>query len=193
MLDWQRRLGTLPGVVTPFDYPYMAAGRRAPDRLPKLLAEHQAQLGRARQRHPELPQVLIGKSMGSRVGCHLAVAEASDEAPAAPPIAALVCLGYPLKAMSKTARVRDEVLLALSTPVLFVQGTRDRMCPLELLDDVRGKMTAPSAVHVVETGNHSLTITKGHTKATGIDQDASDQAVLEAIRSFLDTHAGTTS
>lgn len=177
MQAWAERLGAL-GRVLPFDYPYMAAGRKAPDRLPKLLAAHQAALAAARAEHEPERVILIGKSMGSRVGCHLAN-EAGVE------VDALVCLGYPLVSVGKARAVRDEVLVALETPALFVQGTRDRLCPLETLDEVRGRMSAPNELHVVETGDHSLQITKTHTKQTGVTQAESDAAALAAIEAFL--------
>jgi len=177
MRGWAERLSAL-GPVTPFDYPYMAAGRRAPDRLPKLIAAHEEQLA-ALQAQGDGPVVLIGKSMGSRVGCHLSLQR---------DVAAVICLGYPLKGIGKTAKIRDEVLLAMKTPVLFVQGTRDRMCPLDLLASVRERMTAPSALHVVEAGDHSLKTTRTHQKATGTTQDDSDAAVLAAIRAFIGEH-----
>tara|TARA_R110002072_G_scaffold174198_5_gene329141 strand:- start:488 stop:1090 length:603 start_codon:yes stop_codon:yes gene_type:complete len=174
---WAAALESL-GTVVRFDYPYMAAGRKAPDRLPKLLVAHREALAAAEAKHRPQRVVLIGKSMGSRVGCHLSNEEEVE-------VAGVVCLGYPLKAPSKTAKVRDEVLLALETPILFVQGTRDRLCPLELLAEVRPKMQAPNALHVVEEGDHSLKITKRHTKATGETQAESDAAALQAIASWL--------
>ena len=180
MCAWTDRLGAL-GEVHPFDYPYMQAGRKAPDRLPKLIEAHRAALAEVRAVAGGAPVVLVGKSMGARVGCHLSLEEE---------VAALVCLGYPLKAMGKSGKVRDEVLVALRTPVMFVQGTRDGMGPLDLFAEVRGRMTAPSALHVVEKGNHSLTITKGLTKATGVTQEDSDAAALDAIRAFLAEHVG---
>jgi predicted alpha/beta-hydrolase family hydrolase len=163
MTRWAERLRAL-GPVTTFDYPYMARGSKAPDRLPKLIEAHRTQL------HAQPGSVLVGKSMGSRVGCHLSLEE---------PVPALVCLGFPLRTIK--GAVRDEVLLALRTPVLFVQGTRDRMGPLDLFDSVRAKMKAPSAIHIVEAGNHSLEV----TKRSGIDQDASDAAAMAAITAFL--------
>lgn len=181
MTAWAKRLGKL-GKVVPFDYPYMAAGRRSPDRLPKLIEAHREALAAARQRFRKRTQVVLaGKSMGSRVGCHLALEEEVD---------ALVCLGYPLQGIGKTAKIRDEVLVGLETPILFVQGTRDRLCPLDLLEEVRGRMSAPSDLHVVAEGNHSLEITKRHTKATGVTQEASDAEALDAIRAFLGQHLG---
>ena len=137
MRRWARLLGAV-GEVVPLDYPYALAGRRSPDRLPVLVAAHRAALAQARARHPGRA-VLVGKSMGSRIGCHLALEE---------PVAALVCLGYPLR--GARGDLRSEVLLALRTPILFVQGSRDALCPLDALEQVRGRMTATSALHVVE-------------------------------------------
>jgi predicted alpha/beta-hydrolase family hydrolase len=65
---------------------------------------------------------------------------------------ALVCLGYPLCAMGNRTKLRNEVLRALTTPNLFVQGTRDALCPLDLLEHVRGEMKAPNFLYVVEGG-----------------------------------------
>lgn len=178
MERWAEALSALGSVVR-FDYPYMAAGRKAPDRLPKLLAAHRVALKEARAAHSDAERViLIGKSMGSRVGCHLSNVEDVE-------VAGVICLGYPLKAPSKTAKVRDEVLLALETPILFVQGTRDRLCPLDLLAEVRPRLEAANALHVVEEGDHSLHITKRHTKATGETQETSDAAALAAIEAWL--------
>lgn len=175
MLGWRDRLQTL-GKVIAFDYPYMQAGRRSPDRLPKLIEAHRAALASARRRHRG-PVVLIGKSMGSRVGCHVALEEPAD---------AVVCLGYPLKGAGKAGAVRDEVLLALTTPILFVQGTRDPLCPLELLAEVRRRMKADNELFVVDTGNHSLQATKTRLKQTGETQDDVDEQILAALRAFLE-------
>ena len=171
MRAWAARLGAL-GRVVAFDYPYMAAGQRRPDPQAKLVAAHRAELGAARRDGERV--VLVGKSMGSRMACHLALEE---------PVDALVCLGYPL--VGQSGGVRDEVLVKLRTPVLFVQGTRDKLCPLEHLATVRERMSAPNALHVVETGDHSLVV----TKKSGIAQATSDAAALDAIRAFLDVHA----
>jgi len=171
MQAWAERLGQLGRIVS-LDYPYMKAGRRMPDRLPALVAAHAAALTEARAGH-DGPVFLVGKSMGSRVGCHLSL-DAK--------VSGLVCLGYPLIAASNGA-VRDEVLVALRTPVLFVQGTRDPLCPLDHLRRVQARMTARHELHVVEGGDHSLELAGG--KAARAAQEASDQAVLEAIRRFV--------
>ena len=172
MQGWAERLQSV-GTVVPFEYDYMARGKRAPQRLPRLLETHKAHLDAARAEHGE-PVVLIGKSMGGRVGCHLALTE---------PVAGVVCLGYPLR--TPKGKVRDEVLLDLRVPILFVQGTRDRMCPLDLLDEVRGKMTADSRVYIVDDGDHSLIVAKRTLKRTDTTQADHDARALEAIRAFV--------
>ncbi len=112
--------------------------------------------------------------MGGRIGCHVALEE---------PVAGLVCLGYPLKS-AFTGALRDQVLLALGTPILFVQGTRDPLCPLDLLAEIRARMTAPSTLQIVDGGDHSLAVSAAARKARGETQADSDARVLEAIRAF---------
>ena len=85
--------------------------------------------------------------------------------------------------MGDRTKLRDEVLLELRTPILFVQGTRDPLCPLDLLESVRSKMTAPNSLHVVEGGDHSLLVRK---KDLGDEtQEDVDQRIAEAIRDFV--------
>ncbi len=192
MRAWADRLATL-GVVETLDYPYRLAGRKAPDRLPVLIAAHRAALNAARARHPEAARVVLaGKSMGGRVGCHVALEENVD---------AVVCLGYPLR--GATGTLRDQVLLALRTPVLFVQGTRDPLCPLDALASVRERMTAPNQLLIVEGGNHSLEVPRrrslpgagrdaGARVVTSVPdvQEVSDLVVLRGIGAFLAGLAG---
>ena len=182
MKGWTERLGTL-GRVQPFDYTYRLKGRKAPDRLPKLISRHREAF-EALEADPDQPVILVGKSMGSRVGCHL-----TQEEGMAGRVAALVCFGYPLKAAGRSGKIRDEVLIGLDrdTPILFVQGTRDPMGPLDLLEDVRARMQAPTRVHIVEGGNHSLLCGKRHLASHGISQADVDAQVLSAVERFIQT------
>src|SRR5208337_970090 len=111
------------------------------------------------------PIVLVGKSMGGRVACHVALVE---------PVEAVICLGYPLCGPGNPSNLRDEVLVSLKTPILFAQGTKDRLCPLDLLERVRRRMSVPNGLHVVEGGDHSLLVSKTDLKARGISQEQVD-------------------
>jgi predicted alpha/beta-hydrolase family hydrolase len=174
MQRWAKKLATL-GKVFPFDYPYMEERRKRPDPLPVLVAAHRAALREARKTH-DGPGVLIGKSMGGRVGCHLALEEE---------VTAVICLGYPLCGAGNPGKMRDAVLLESTQPILFVQGTRDSLCPLDLLESIRQKMKAPNQLYVVEGGDHSLMVTKGQLKANGETQDDVEARILEKIQEFV--------
>ncbi len=178
MQRWAEQL-TAVGTVRTFDYDYMREGRKRPDPLPQLIAAHRAALQQARAAHSG-PVVLIGKSMGSRIGCHLSLKEG---------VAALVCLGYPLCGGGDLTKLRDKVLRELPTPILFVQGTRDPLCPLDLLERVRSEMSAPNELFVVEGGDHSLAVARKQLKAAGDTQSDVDQRVLETIAKFVTKYA----
>lgn len=173
--NWKQRLSEI-GVVEMFDYDYMREGGKRPDPLPQLIAAHRAALNRARERHRPQRIVLIGKSMGGRIGCHVSLEEKVNS---------VVCLGYPLCAMGDRTKLRDEVLRALITPILFVQGTRDSLCPLDLLEQVRPEMKAPNFLHVVEGGDHSLRVPKRELQKVGNTQEDVDQLILKNITDFV--------
>jgi predicted alpha/beta-hydrolase family hydrolase len=140
------------------------------------MAAHRAALHNA-QKGEEQRVILIGKSMGGRIGCHVALEE---------PVSGLVCLGYPLCGGGDPAKLRGKVLRDLRTPILFVQGTRDALCPLDLLEKVRAEMVAKNFLHVVEGGDHSLNVGKKQLKAAGETQDEVDARVLGAIAEFVE-------
>jgi predicted alpha/beta-hydrolase family hydrolase len=174
MRKWKHYLESI-GEVVLFDYDYMCEGRKRPDPLPQLIAAHRTALGEAREKSSG-PIFLIGKSMGGRIGCHVALEEK---------VARLICLGYPLCSGGDRTKLRDKVLRELQTPILFIQGTRDPLCPLDLLEEVRSQMKAPNFLHLVEDGEHSLRVTKRGLQAAGEVQDDVDQRILAAISKFV--------
>jgi predicted alpha/beta-hydrolase family hydrolase len=174
MQKWRHYLESI-GEVALFDYDYMREGRKRPDPLPQLIAAHRSALAEAHEKSPG-SIFLIGKSMGGRIGCHVALEER---------VAGLVCLGYPLCAGGDRTKLRDKVLRELQTPILLVQGTRDPLCPLNLLEEVRSQMKALNFLHLVENGDHSLRLTKRGLQAAGETQDNVDQRILAAISKFV--------
>jgi predicted alpha/beta-hydrolase family hydrolase len=88
--------------------------------------------------------------------------------------------------MGNRTKLRDEVLRALTTPILFVQGARDSLCPLDLLERVRREMKALNFLHVVEGGDHSLRVPKRRLQETSKTQEDIDQQILKAIAEFVD-------
>jgi predicted alpha/beta-hydrolase family hydrolase len=173
MRRWREYLQTI-GHVVPFDYPYMQARRKMPDRMPALVEAHRAVLEKVRAQAGGAPIFLAGKSMGSRVGCHLSLEEKVD---------GLVCIGYPLVS-GASGKLRDEVLVALRTPILFVQGTHDDLCPLPKLQDVRARMTAPSWIYVAQDANHSIELPS--VKRTPALQQDLEYSAVDAVRRFVE-------
>jgi uncharacterized protein len=172
MRRWKQRLSQL-GEVETFEYDYMREGRKRPDRLPQLIAAHRRALAEARTKTSG-PIFLIGKSMGGRIGCHLALEEKVN---------GVICLGYPLCGMGDRTKLRDQVLRDLRTPILFVQGTRDPLCPLDLLESVRSKMSTLNFLHIVGGGDHSLLVRKKDL-ANETQQDV-DRKVANVITDFV--------
>jgi hypothetical protein len=153
----------------------MRGGSRRPDPLPLLIAAHRQALRNARP-EDNRPTFLIGKSMGGRIGCHVSLDES---------VTGLICLSYPLCGGGDPSKLRDKILRALHTPILFVQGTRDSLCPLDLLQDVRNEISAENFLHVVEGGDHSLLVGKKQLRAAGESQEQVDARILEAIAGFV--------
>lgn len=141
--------------VMTFNYRYTQGGRKSPDRLPTLLAVHRAAADALAERCERV--VLAGKSMGGRVGSHLA----GDEGW---PAAGLVYYGYPLVAMGKTEPRPTDHLERIGAPQLFFAGTRDRLGPTDIIERVASSL-AGATVIVVEDGDHSFRVPKRAEKS----------------------------
>ncbi|NWH64620.1 TEX30 protein, partial [Geococcyx californianus] len=77
-------------------------------------------------------------------------------------IQGLVCLSYPLHRPKLQSKLRDEDLLFIRCPVLFVSGSADEMCEKQLLEGVASKMKAPKKIHWIDKANHGMAV-KGRT------------------------------
>ncbi len=174
MQKWRDYLSNI-GEVVLFDYIYMKEGRRRPDPLPLLVSAHREALARVQQENAG-PVFLAGKSMGGRIGCHVATEDKVD---------GLICFGYPLCGGGDPTRMRDAVLRRLTTPILFIQGTRDSLCPLALLEGVRSEMKAPNFLHLVNGGDHSLSVTQKRLRAEGITQQEVDHQIAHSVGEFV--------
>jgi len=102
--------------VARVEQPYRVAGRRAPDRAPKL-DEAWTEVVEALRGRSKAPLVVGGRSSGARVACRTAAAVGA---------AGVVCLAFPLRPPGRPdAPSRAAELIAVPMPVLVVQGERD--------------------------------------------------------------------
>ncbi len=160
------------GIVT-FAYPYVAEGRRAPDRAATLLDAHRAVIARVSRAGARL--VLAGRSMGGRISSHL------DDVGAA----AYVFLAYPLVPMGK-AEPRDTSHLArLAAPMLFVQGDRDPLGPIAA---IRGVVAALGAATLMEIpdADHGFHV----PKRSGLTDDEVLDRIADGVAGWLSDQAG---
>jgi predicted alpha/beta-hydrolase family hydrolase len=143
------------GVATlRFNFPYREAGRKFPDRPPAAIAAWRAVMAEAAARSAARsgaePLWAAGKSFGGRMAS-MAVAEGM-------PAAGLVYLGYPLHPPGKPEKLRDEHLYGLTTPMLFLQGTRDTFATRELLEGVVSRIGPAATLQWCEGGDHSFAV-----------------------------------
>jgi predicted alpha/beta-hydrolase family hydrolase len=160
--------------VCRFNFAYMEAGRKVPDRQAVLEGTFSAVVEALRSRGSPPKKVVVGgKSMGGRIASHLA-AEGAD-------VDGVLFHGYPLHPPGRPDRIRDAHLAQISTPMLFVEGTRDPFCPLDTLASVRRKLPMSSLV-VIDDGDHSFKVRKSSGRTTAQAWDEVVKASVDWLR-----------
>ena len=153
IVDFQRRLSGLGLLTVSFNFPYKERGRRFPDRPEVLEKTYTTVLEVVRQDSLSPKKLFIGgKSLGGRIASHLV---ATGEQ-----VTGLFFLGYPLHPIGRTEKIRTTHWPQLHCPVLFVQGSKDRLCEFPLLEQELPKIPGKTTLHLVERGNHSLDTSK---------------------------------
>lgn len=147
--------------VLTFNFAYAEAGRKPPDPPARLEAAFLDAIGVARREMGGRALVLGGRSMGGRI--------ASRVAAKGQPCAGLVLLGYPLHAARRQERLRTDHWDDVTVPLLFVQGDRDPLCDLALLEGQRRARLAhvDSEVHVVAGADHAFAVRKVDGRGPG--------------------------
>ena len=173
MTYFAEQLGSDSLAVARFNFRYIEAGRRSPDKQPVLEATYNDVVQEIVDDRSPQRLFIGGKSMGGRIGSHIvANGTAAD---------GLVYLGYPLHPPGRPERIRDAHLGDIKAPQLFVEGTRDPFCPLDTLRDVIGKRKLKADVVVIDDGDHSLKVRKSSGRST---KQAWDEAI-SAIEAWV--------
>ncbi len=147
--------------VLRYNFAYAEAGRRRPDPRAKLLAVVDCALAVGGRLAGDAPMFAGGKSMGGRMTSLLAAARsgASNGSPPFAP-AGLVFFGFPLHPPGRPGTARADHLADVRLPMLFHQGTRDRLAEIGLLKPVLARMAPRAALHVVDDAGHSFDVPK---------------------------------
>ena len=163
-----------------YNFAYMEAGRRRPDRHRKLLAVVASALRAGGACAQRLPLFAGGKSMGGRMTSTLMAQSAGSSA--VPTLAGLVFFGFPLHAPGRHGTERGEHLARVPCPMLFHQGTRDRLADLDFLRPLLEALGPRATLNVVEGGDHSL----GMLKRSGRTLDDVLTEVAGITRQWID-------
>jgi len=153
MTDLAQALGEAGVATLRYQFPYMERGTRRPDPRPVLLKTVRRAVDCARSLEPGLPLVAGGKSMGGRMTSMAAAQEAL------PGVRGLVFFGFPLHPAGSSGVERAEHLQSVTIPLLFIQGTRDRLAQLELLRPIVDRLPG-AALHVIEGADHGFSVLK---------------------------------
>jgi predicted alpha/beta-hydrolase family hydrolase len=133
-----------------FQFPYMEKGSRRPDPPGIAHATVRAAVAEAARCCPELTLFAGGKSFGGRM---------TSQAQAVAPLAnvhGLAFLGFPLHPAGKPSDTRAEHLSDVHIPMLFVQGTRDKLAETQLLEPVVKRLGTNASLHPVQEADHSF-------------------------------------
>ncbi|MGJ4955686.1 alpha/beta family hydrolase [Bradyrhizobium sp. HKCCYLRH2015] len=150
-----------------FQFPYMEKGSKRPDPPAVAHAAVRAAVAEAARLCPGLPLFAGGKSFGARM-----TSQAQSAAPL-PGVAGLAFLGFPLHPAGKPSIARADHLDAIEVPMLFLQGTRDKLAEMELLAPVVRRLGPRATLHWLDQADHAF-----HVPARS---GRNDQAVMDEL------------
>ncbi len=139
------------GVATlRYQFPYMEKGSKRPDPPAIAQAAVRAAVAEAGRCCPGLPLIAGGKSFGGRM---------TSQAQAAAPldgVRGLAFLGFPLHPAGKPSSDRAAHLAEVHIPMLFLQGTRDSLAEVALVEPVVERLGPKASLHLVDGADHSF-------------------------------------
>ena len=157
-----------------YQFPYMEARRRVPDRPEVLTAAVKEAVRLAAEAVPKAPLLAGGKSMGGRMTSQAAALGllsgneghgAKESGTKGAGIKGIVFFGFPLHPPNKPDTKRAEHLAKVPVPMLFLQGSRDTFADLTLLRPVIAKLGSLATLHLFDTADHSFHMPKSSGKS----------------------------
>jgi predicted alpha/beta-hydrolase family hydrolase len=166
----QRGIATLR-----YNFPYMENKQRRPDTPTVAHATIRAAVAEAARLCPGVKLIAGGKSFGGRM-----TSQAQAKAPL-PGVQGLAFLGFPLHADSKPSTERAEHLARVDVPMLFLQGTRDKLADLGYLAPLIKELGSKARLHEVAGGDHSFSV----LKKSGRSNEEAIEELLDALTAWI--------
>jgi uncharacterized protein len=133
-----------------YQFPYMEKRSKRPDPPAVAIATVRAAVAKAAEVFPGLGLVAGGKSFGGRM-----TSQAQAAAPL-PDLLGLAFVGFPLHPAGKPSIERAEHLGKVELAMLFLQGTRDTLAEVTLIEPVVQRLGPRALLHLVEGADHSF-------------------------------------
>jgi hypothetical protein len=168
------------GVATlRYQFPYMEKGSKRPD--PPAIAQGavRAAVAKAAEMFPDLCLIAGGKSFGGRM-----TSQAQASAPL-PHVRGLAFVGFPLHPAGKPSIDRAAHLDQIDIPMLFLQGTRDTLAELALIEPVVQRLGTTAKLHLVDAADHSFHVL---ARSGRNDREVMNE-ILDAFAKWMDSVA----
>ena len=133
-----------------YQFPYMEQGSKRPDTPKVAHATVRAAVSEAARLAPGLALFAGGKSFGGRM-----TSQAQAAAPL-PGVRGLVFLGFPLHPPGKPSDERGKHLFDVQIPILFLQGTRDDLANLPLIEALCQELGTRATLKLFQDADHSF-------------------------------------
>jgi uncharacterized protein len=133
-----------------YQFPYMEQGSKRPDTPKVAQAAVRAAVLEASRQVPKLALIAGGKSFGGRM-----TSQAQAASPL-PGVRGLAFIGFPLHPAGQPSAERGAHLFAVQTPMLFLQGTRDELADLPLLQELAGRLGNRATLALFQDADHSF-------------------------------------
>ena len=163
-----------------YQFPYMEKGSKRPDAPPVAHATVRAAVDEAARCCPDLALVAGGKSFGGRM-----TSQAQAIAPL-PGVRGLAFLGFPLHPAGKPSDTRAKHLGDIDIPMLFIQGTRDALAELSLLEPMVKRLGKLATLHRIAEADHSFHVL---ARSGRNDREAMSE-VLDTLAAWIGGIAG---
>ena len=144
-----------------YQFPYMENRSKRPDSPAVCHATVRAAAAVARRLAGTLPLFAGGKSFGGRM-----TSQAQAASPL-PGVTGLVFFGFPLHTAGSPSLQRAEHLTSIAVPMLFLQGTRDTLAQLPLIEVLMQRLAGVASLHVLEGADHSFHVLKRSGRTDG--------------------------
>ena len=144
-----KELADLDIATLRYQFPYMQEGTRRPDPPARCHAAVRAAVTEAARLTPGLPLIAGGRSFGGRM-----TSQAQALAPL-PGVRGLAFLGFPLHPAGKPSMDRAKHLADVRIPMLFLQGTRDALAELELVEKLARQLGERATLKLLPDADHS--------------------------------------